>query len=57
MEPEPRVGFDYCPSCELPTFSHETVVMVSGEYFHRHCFDGTLMVVKRADMKPSKYWN
>lgn len=47
---ESRLDLDYCPSCDLPTFNHEKVVLVRGEYYHKHCFDGTVMVAKRRDL-------
>lgn len=48
--------FDLCPLCELPSFSHETVVMISGEFYHRHCFAGTKQVVKRDFFASRLHW-
>lgn len=47
---EQRLDLDYCPSCEFPTFDHEQVVLVHGEYYHRHCFDGSVCVAKKKDL-------
>lgn len=43
----PRLDLDYCPVCDLPTFNHEEVALVHGEYMHRFCLDGSVMVVKK----------
>lgn len=44
---EQRLDLDYCPECDLPTFEHEVVVMIQGEYAHRHCFERSVWVAKR----------
>jgi hypothetical protein len=41
---------DYCAGCDFPTFNHEQVVLVQGEFFHRHCFDGTMWTVRQTDL-------
>jgi hypothetical protein len=43
----PRLDLDYCPVCDLPTFNHEEVALVQGEYLHRFCLDRSVMVVKK----------
>lgn len=48
---EQRLDLDYCPGFDLPTFNHEQVVLVRGEYYHRHCFEGTVLVAKRSALK------
>lgn len=45
-----RLDLDYCPGCDLPTFNHEEVALVSGEYLHRHCLDGTKWVAKKENL-------
>lgn len=47
---EQRLDLDYCPDCGFPTFDHEVVVLVRGEYFHRHCFEGSVRVTKRSQL-------
>lgn len=48
---ESQLDLDYCPQCDLPTFNHEMVAMVNGNFFHLHCFNGTKFVAKMATLK------
>lgn len=48
---EQRLDLDYCLQCDFPVFNHEEVVLIQGEYVHRHCFDGSKWVAKRRDLK------
>lgn len=43
----PRLDLDYCPVCDLPTFDHEEVALAGGEFLHRFCLDGSVMVAKK----------
>lgn len=44
------LDLDYCPVCDLPTFNHEEVALVRGQYLHKHCLEGSVMVVKRDNL-------
>jgi hypothetical protein len=46
-----RLELDYCPACDLPTFNHEEIVVVHDEYVHRFCFEGSVMVTKKRDLR------
>lgn len=48
---EQRLDLDYCPQCDFPVFNHEQVVLMSGEFSHLHCFDGSKWVARRKDLK------
>jgi hypothetical protein len=48
LDLEPRL--DRCPRCNLPTFDHEQVALVNGEFLHLFCFTDSVMVAKRSDL-------
>lgn len=51
-----RLDLDYCPVCDLPTFNHEEVALVRGEYLHVHCFDRSKCVAKKEQLRSTASW-
>lgn len=45
-----RLELDYCSTCDFPTFNHEEVVLVRGEFRHMHCVDDSVRVTKRENL-------